>query len=232
MKDIGLEPQEVMTLLEPIVGSIQWYSLEEASKLFKFDSDPANGAIYCKHPFDHNRYITPSSAQVRLVEEKMFAFTELAAALGAKEIRVTLDDKSSQRSEIKALYDQIINKVGFSAASQYSYASKTEVHRTYDKPKRAPYIPDRLQAWVESDPHLQSMATERIEHGLSTQNVLFEVKEMVNLDAKVTARLTAYGFNIGGEFEKVTNTSWAFTVDFWEQSDSQRWLNLFAYSNS
>lgn len=233
-----LEPQEIILLLETIIESeLQWYSLEEASKLFKFDSDstPANGAIYYKHPFDHERYLTPSSAHAQLVDEKMFAFTELAAALGAKEIRVALDDKSSQIAEMKAIWDQIINKVGISAASRHTHTSKTEIQRKYDKPRKSPHIPGKLQTWVDADPHFRSMATERIEHGLLTQNVLFEVKEMLDLEAKVAARLVTYGFNIGGKFKKTTNTSWNFTVDFWESSEfsvRKNWWNLLAHSSS
>ena len=64
-------------------------SPEEAMLLYRFDvGHPVDGSAYVLNPCRDNHYLVPALANERLVQEKLKAFIELNAGLGAKKIDV------------------------------------------------------------------------------------------------------------------------------------------------
>lgn len=213
-----LDTPDVWNKLEIVLGNeLTWYRFEEAKGLFIFNKGelPRNGAVYCIHPLNDNQYLTPSSANTYLAEEKMYAFTHLAAALGARKVSVDVNHLVTQNLHTQARYQDLVKQIGGDFNSQSDQGSRIRVYKEYAKPKRKPQVPKRLQGWVNSDFMLKSMAIERIEHGLRKHQVKLEIRQMSTINAATVSKFMGYGIDVGGKYESFEYHSFVFLVEYW-----------------
>jgi hypothetical protein len=218
------KPQEMVRMISILVEkNLTWYSPEEAKKLFRFKPNllPVSKTLYCKHPLDHDCYLLPASVNILLAQEKVFKFTELAAFLGAKYIKVDLDSFSSKQADFGASREGILSKIGLKVVSKLDSKSNIGVIKEYKEPKNrflAKAIEDtpvELRSWLDYDPMFKSMATERIKYGLQKHTVQMDFKKMIEIDNKVVAKFISYGMEMGGHYEELVQTSWNFIVEYW-----------------
>ena len=222
------EPQEILELLSVLLeNDLTWCTPQEARGLFKFKPEPlpVRKMLYCKHPLFHNCYLPPSSANVQLAREKIFRFTELSALLGAKSIQVEVGDLSNKKSKFSASFEEMASQIGLDLMSKSDSGNNIRVVKEYEKPKhhllpkRIEDIPVELKLWLDYDQMFKSMATERIKYGLLKQSVHINVKEMLKIDGNIVAKFANYGINMGGNYEKLVQSSWNFIIEYWPKFD-------------
>ena len=181
--------------------------------MFQFDVGhiPVNGALYVQHPLIDKFYLTPADCNQRLAREK------LAAALGAKELRVASGAVKTKKWYAKNTISlpQAAAQVGINADFINDETVLAQVYARYDQPETRPYVPDSLVPWVRTDPSLRSMAQERLHARLREQKVSLEFREVVGLNASTAAKLQQYGIEIGGGYQRMAHSIWNYDVEYW-----------------
>ncbi|WP_353099565.1 hypothetical protein [Stenotrophomonas lactitubi] len=191
---------------------------KDALNSYKFEKShiPANGEFYIQHPVRKNHYILASEFSAKFIAEKHAAFQKLAAALGAKSVTL----KHVITSQTKSLFgakvpiEEIGAVVGIKVKVDKSGNITEFSSSTYGRPSRAPFIPEDLRDWVQSDTELERMAFSRLEaNALSSRisiSTLSKQGLVADLVAKVADKETAASYGKSA----VTTAVWEFDVEY------------------
>lgn len=203
-------------------GKVYWYDPIEATRLFRFDIGhvPQDGEIFVQHPTSPNHYILASEYSRWAAREKEAAFRRLAAALGAKEIRlVSAEVKSSSRGIKTSIpLQQIANQIGISAQFDKKNSLVKGVHSKFGKPSSSPKIPQDLESWVDADPDLKTMAYGRLEANLEYDKVTLEFYEKTGVSGEIAAKLMSKELSFGNKQEDTVHSIWHYEIEYWAKN--------------
>lgn len=200
-----------------------WCSPIDAKNTYDFGVGhiPGDGNIYLQHPINDRSYVTPGEFSRAICSEKEAAFLRLAASLGAKSIQLvsiqTNDTKGVFSSKLKA--SELAADLGFRARFDKSGNVVKEVVKQFNKPTFAkPYVPGQLAGWVNFDPDLRTMATDRLEANVAKSNVKLEFSQSLGLGGELSAKIADRGLSIGGKFNSMNRSIWSFEVEYFDMS--------------
>ena len=197
----------------------------EAEQAFRFDTltPPQDGSLYVQNPCNINHYILPSEYDVRMAREKVAAFRQLAAQLGAKKLTLVSASLKSKKSgfwgRAKSTLPEAAAQAGLVATFDADESVSHQVYAEYGKPVKPPSIPESLRAWIETDPDFRSMAHDRMEARLERDRVALELKSTSSFDASVVAMMNKIGVAVGGKFESLIHSVWNYEVEYWPVED-------------
>ena len=201
---------------------IVYVPLDQAHFLqFNIGDSPSNGSFYISHPFLEDVFIRPAEYAQTLAKEKEAAFIHLASTLGAKSIHlnsVTIH-KTNSLFGSKAKPHLIAPQIGIKASFDAKGEMIKDVYKQYHRPKREPYIPKELERWVKIDPALRQLAVDRMELNLASVRVNLAFKEISNSGTQIAAALAGKKFEIGGQIEKIHESTWQFIVEFFDKDE-------------
>jgi hypothetical protein len=200
---------------------VAWCSPIGAKQKFDFGVGhiPIDGTLYLQHPINTQSYISPNAFSRSICSEKEAAFLRLAASLGAKSIQLTSiltnDTKGVFSSKLKA--PEVAADLGYRAKFDKSGDVIKEVVKEFNRPTfYKPYIPEQLAGWVNFDPDLRTMATDRIEANVAKSNVKLEFSQSLGLGGELSARIADRGISLGGKFNSVARSIWSFEVEYFD----------------
>lgn len=192
---------------------------DEAQRRYNFGVGhyPADGTIYVQHPCMTDRYIIPSEFNVVLAKEKIAAFKQLVAALGAKLVTLESADLVAKKGWLSAKGDlaQAAAQVGLNVTLDAERRAKQQSFMEFDDPQRAPYVPAELNPWVLMDAELRTMVNNRINAKLRKDRVTIEIQESCGIDASAVGRLMGKGLSVGGGYQRVQHTVWNYEIEYW-----------------
>ncbi len=188
----------------------------EAAKLFRFDvGHPIDGYAYVLNPCLDDHYLLPALANERLAQEKLAAFIDINAGLGAKRLEIlsaALKNKTKKRQSGLLAAAAQVGLIGY--INTDGIVSK-QIYMEFDVPRTPPFLPDHHKKWLNNDPLLRTLVTARLVHRVRTTQVALHFSEMIDVGAEVCAEIAGRGFNVGGEYHEVQSSSWNFAVEFW-----------------
>lgn len=180
---------------------------------------PKNNCFYISHPIKDDIYIPLQDYNNLLAKEKNNVFMELAAALGAKTIR--LEDASFYNSKGKVETDFSVLKpvamdIGINASFEKDGSMRKEVYSTFDKPKKTPMIPANIQKWVDIDSDLGLMATHRLNNGLRSHQISLQFNDSLEGAAEAAVKITGTNKSIGFKSSagRHISSTWVFKVEY------------------
>lgn len=198
-----------------------WCNPVEAKSNFEFGVGhiPSDGGIYLQHPINPQQYILPNDFSRLICSEKEAAFLRLAAALGAKSIQLTSiqtnDTKGIFNSKFKA--SEVAADLGFCAQFDESGSVIKQVVKKFNRPSFVkPSVPQDLSGWVQFDPDLRTMVTDRLEANVATSKVKLEFCQSLGLGGELSAKIADRGLSLGGEFSSVARSVWSFDIDYFD----------------
>ena len=223
-----LELQQKLTIIAEhleLPVPILYVPLDQTEHLqFDIGDSPSNGCFYVSHPLLESVFIRPSEFNSVLAKEKEIAFIRLAAALGAKTIHLN-SVEVTQKNQIfgsKIKPHLLAPQLGIQAHFDHKGELIKEVYKQYHKPKRAPYIPQQLERWVKLDPALRQLAEDRIELNLASSKIKLQFKDTKTTGNQIALALAGRNLEIGGKVQKIYESSWSFSVEFFDKDE----LNL------
>ncbi|MGK7913575.1 MAG: hypothetical protein AB4050_19140 [Synechococcus sp.] len=220
---VNATPEErFLVVLEKLLDlkhRIYWYEPSKAKRQFKFDVGytPKDGDILVQHPIDRDLYISPAHYSRRVSREKEAAFRQIAAALGAKELRLVSAEIKEKRFFWGGSLSlkEAATQVGIHADLDQSGSLIKSVYSRFGKPDFLPKVPPDLQQWVESDPDLKTMVRGRIEANLEYDRVTLEFSERIGIGGEIAAKIASQGLTFGGKNERVFHSVWYYEVEYW-----------------
>jgi hypothetical protein len=191
---------------------------EEAGALFRFDpGDPEDGAAYVLSPWRRDYYLRPASANERLAQEKLAAFLQLTAALGARDVEVTGGEQLERRAFGFAPIplQNVAAQLGLRAKVKNGGSVQRTAIAKFSRPLEAPRVPEALRPWVAAEPVLEGMAATRLSGSAEELGVALVFRDEIDVAARACLELGRKGLNIGGAYQRVHASEWAFRVRFW-----------------
>jgi hypothetical protein len=162
---------------------------------------------------DCARQTSPSSE--RFIQEKVAAFVEIAASLGARQLVLVSASIDRRSAAGGASLSAAAAQAGLSAAFKDDNTIERQVMMEFPEPEREPEVPEHLGAWLMHDPILRAFANTRLRQRLSRAAVSLHMAESVALAAELAVMLPKQGIKVGGEYRRVHDSTWAFEVEFW-----------------
>ena len=199
--------------------SITYVPLDQAGSLeLGIGGIPVDGSFYISHPILENVFIRPAEYTAVLAKEKEAAFMNLASALGAKTIRLEsfYIKESGGFFGSKVKPNILAQQIGINARFDSKGQLEKNIYKEFNKPKFSPHVPDEIQQWTKIDPDLRQLAKDRLTNNLSNINVKLSFKEVNTGGAQIALALAGKKLNIGGEYQTINESSWDFSVEFYE----------------
>lgn len=188
----------------------------EAVDRYYFDyGHPLDGGAYIAHPMQDEHYLIPAFANERLAQEKVTAFLDLTAALGAKKLQIVsaefLDKKLAERPDIL----EKTARVGI----EYSQMSKVDdsayVFREFQKPTHRQYVPNHVKRWLDEDPIFSCLANGRLKANVLTDQAQLRVENRLSISSSLTLGLKKKGIYAGGKSRDVVSAIFVFFIEYW-----------------
>lgn len=202
---------------------IHYVPLDQTEHLqFDIGDAPSNGSFYISHPILEDVFIRPAEFNRILAKEKETAFVKLAAALGAKIIKIN-SVNITQKNQVfgkKIKPSTLAPNLGIKACFDEKGELIKDIYKQYHKPKRPPYIPQDLQRWVKLDSDLRQLAHDRIELNLASVKISLQFKETKTTGTEVAMVLAGKNFEIGGKIERIQESSWQFFIEFFDKDET------------
>lgn len=194
-------------------------SPEEAQRAFRFDVAhyPEDGTVYVQHPCFTDYYLQPADFHARVAKEKVAAFKQLAAALGAKKLTLTAATSLEKGGLFNASVPlpKVAAQIGLNVGFTEKGSVEHQVYAEFDEPIEAPAVPEDLRPWLAMDPEFRTMARTRTEQRLRVDKLSLEVRESAGMHAKLAAKLMGKGLDLGGEYTRLSHTVWKYDVEYW-----------------
>jgi hypothetical protein len=191
-----------------------WFSEDEARARFRFDlGHPIDGAVYVKNPAVDDHYLLPAMANERLAQEKLAAFTTIAAHLGAKSIKLVSAESRKESKQASFSLPAIAKQLGLSVSFDREGTVNRAVYSEFAQPSAPPEVPEKLRAWLDADPALRHLAELRLTRPPTTFAMTLEVRDLFQLGGSV--ELLGKYLQIGGKLASVGHTIWSFEIEFW-----------------
>src|SRR5690606_30149309 len=110
----------------------------------------------------------------------------------------------------------LAQQIGIHARFDSKGRLEKHIYKEFNKPKRLPHVPDEIKQWTKIDTDLRQLAKDRLENNLSSINVKLNFREVSTGAAQVALALAGKKLNIGGEYQTINESSWDFSVEFYE----------------
>ncbi|MCW5790249.1 MAG: hypothetical protein KIT72_07505 [Polyangiaceae bacterium] len=200
---------------------IEWMSPLDARQAYNFGVGhmPTDGSVYMQHPLDDKSYVPWSDFARIVAAEKEAAFLQLAAALGAKSIKLTSIQTNDKRGKlgVSVKLPDVAAELGFKANFDKSGHVISEIVKEFNRPPFSePRVPERLRAWVDFAPELRIMETDRIESNVAKSQVRLEFSQSLGLGGELSAKLAGRGLSGGGEFRALSHSFWSYEVEYFD----------------
>jgi hypothetical protein len=193
----------------------------EATRRFKFDlGEPKDGSAYVLNPCVADHYVLPAIANERLAQEKIAAFTQIAATLGAKRVAVVSGETltTSAAGSADAALGQAAAQIGLGVTLDAQHKVKRQMFMEFDKPEVQPFLSPALVRWAEADPSLRALVNTRLTMRARTAKVNLTFEDTVDIDARATAGLASRRIAVGGKYRQLRASTWSFEIDFWPKT--------------
>jgi hypothetical protein len=190
----------------------------EARKRFRFEmGGPEDGAAYVLSPTAPDYYMLPAVANERLAQEKLAAFVQIAAALGARRIAIASAEVRAQtgRADARIPLAQAAAQLGIVARFDARGAVERQVLMEFDPPRVAPHLPSGFDAWLEAEPLLRTLVKTRLSGQPRSARVSLEFGDVLDVGVAATAELAGRGIRVGGPYRSVARSSWSFEIEYW-----------------
>ena len=109
----------------------------------------------------------------------------------------------------------LAQQIGIHARFDSKGRLEKHIYKEFNKPKRLPHVPDEIKQWTKIDTDLRQLAKDRLENNLSSINVKLNFRE-VSTGAARCLSTCREKLNIGGEYQTINESSWDFSVEFYE----------------
>jgi len=196
-------------------------SPRDAVERFRFDhGHPVDGAAYVLDPCVEDHYLAPAVANERLAQEKLAAFVQIAASLGARRIEIVSGEVLSRGAgaNVDVPLDEAAGQVGLTARFDQKNSVARQVYVELDEPPLPPHLPEALARWTEVDPQLRALVQLRLNARPRTAKISLRFENTIDLDARAIAELASRKIGVGGEYRTLTASLWSFDVEFWPTS--------------
>ncbi|ELC7321893.1 TPA: hypothetical protein UM515_000245 [Stenotrophomonas maltophilia] len=189
-----------------------------ADDVFTFDylKPIENGKFYVLHPVRHSHYVLAADYPQRVLVETHSTFLKLAAALGAKSVKLTsvTAEESKKGGGFKAPIEEIKAVLGLKASVDESVSATYSHEKTFDKQSQAPHVPEDLKQWVESDTNLETMAHLRLKNGVTKDHVSISVARKAGVDAELLAKVGDKEASANATYHAASTSTWHFAVEY------------------
>lgn len=148
---------------------------EEAAARFSFDvGHPLDGYVYVLNPCIENHYLLPALANERLSQEKLAAFIDINAGLGAKRLEVMSASVEVRGKRTKTSLREAAVQVGLESYVSTEGIVARQAYMEFDAPQRPPFVEDHNKIWLNSDPLLRTLVNARLKsRGYAPRKPLF-----------------------------------------------------------
>lgn len=174
--------------------------------------------VYAAHPADEEFFIPVAQYHPYLLQDKRAEFVRLAAALGAREIRLCDTDNQASRAgwnvggagPVKGV------PVDFAAkgAAHSESSSSFNLSAVFSRPEKPPALPGFLR-WYQQEPLWKAMAETRLEYRTESFKVQFTYDHDFGVSADLALKIASLGFSAGGSFSSVSKVSQEYEVIFY-----------------
>ncbi len=177
---------------------------------------PLPDRSYLLHPLHDNTYLLPVGAPAELARQKVAAFFDLVAALGARSVELVsaacLDSLPGGAVRAALVY------AAARAAIQAGFDGKGRLGRRvlaeYPRPSREPFVPELLTGWVNLAPELRALVHARLDAKVNRYQVTLILGQELELHPDFLFASVAAGLKIGELTRPLPVTLWTFHVDF------------------
>lgn len=189
----------------------------EAVERFRFDhGHPLDGTAYVLDPCAPDHYLPPAIANERLAQEKLAAFVQIAASLGARRIEIVSGELLSRGGGggVDVPLDEAASQVGLNARFERKDSIARQVYVELEPHDREPSVPEPLARWTEVDPQLRALVQLRLNARPKTVRVSLRFENVIDLDARAIAELENRKIGVGGAYRSLASSAWSFEVEF------------------
>jgi hypothetical protein len=192
----------------------------EARRSYTFDvGHPTDGTLYVHNPCLPGHFLLPALANERMAQERLAAFTRIAAGLGARTVELTaceVDQREVTRgATIAWLGTQLGAEVTHTGATQAARRSVSE----FARPPAAPFHADDFTPWLQQDPTLRALVDMVRDHHPLRHELSLEIGDTSVLALQLGATLGSKGVNVGGKVRSIGQSRWTFAITFWAPDD-------------
>jgi hypothetical protein len=191
-------------------------SPREAVNRFRFDhGHPIDGAVYIADPVLENRYLLPAVANERLAQEKVAAFLDLTAALGAKKLRLITAEFLDKKRAAGLDINTEAARIGIDLSRVSNVDNKNKVFREFQRPEKFPLIPERAEKWLDEDPIFRSIANGRINAKVLIDQAQLRAENRFPITSSITLGFEKNSIKAGGELRNVASSVFGFSIEYW-----------------
>jgi RNA polymerase subunit RPABC4/transcription elongation factor Spt4 len=194
------------------------YTISKALELFHFPPNhPIANTAYAMADVYPDSYVPLSGFHEYYKLRKHQAFTELCAALGAKEIDIESAVINDQTLDVYGDISSVISNLGLGINAHensetgmkvaFRFAESNNEIRDYDSP------------WLQTEPSWMAMNNMRRKSHLAELGADFNYTDEMGVNANAAAKFAKMGVNIGGKFTEMTKIHLSYHVVFWETAE-------------
>ena len=192
--------------------------ISDARSLYRFDmGHPMENTLYIHNPCLPGHYILAAVASERFTQEKIAAFTDIAASLGAKTISLISGAINEEAGTANTTLEAVATRAGLNA----EFSDKNKVQRgvmmEFGPPREKPHIPEELEPWLRQDPLLRIFVKTRLRQNLRHSKITLQLREQFEFAADLSAKFLSFGVSVGGDYHHVTESTWLFEVEFFSK---------------
>ncbi len=193
-------------------------SPREAVERFGFDhGHPADGEAYILNECVPNYYVAPALYNERMAQEKLAAFVQIVAALGAKRVELVSGRVLARKAAAEAgiPLEDVAIQIKLSAEFNKDHSVQRQVLVEFPEPDTEPYMPAQFEAWLKEDPMIRALVKDRLEHKTSFKKTEIHFQESMQIDGEFLAEFVDRKIKVGGSYRYFTSSVWGFEVQFW-----------------
>ena len=177
----------------------------------------AEGHAYVAHPAADDLYALMGTAHDKLLADKRAEALRLAAALGAKSIRLVEASHKriagTARAGLEVPVKGVPVDVGAEAGVHAESSRDFSLESTFGPIRAVPCIPTKVH-WYHHEPMWQAMAETRLSHDSLTFKMLFNYTDDFGIDASVAAKVAGFGYSLGASFSAMRRVEQEYEVEF------------------
>jgi hypothetical protein len=193
-------------------------SPREAVDRFKFDyNHPNDGSVYIAHPVLPDHYLIPALANERLAQEKVSAFLDLTAALGAQKMEIVSAELLGQNKKGDLKISDEAAKIGIEYSSSSNADLSRKAYREFKQPNKAPFIPSHVIKWLEEDSMFRSLAYARLKSNIMSDKIQLRIENRYSIASSITLGFEDLGIAAGGKSKEVCSSVFGFSIEYWQK---------------
>jgi hypothetical protein len=175
--------------------------------------------VYRAHPARDDYFVPIADFHPNMLRDKKAEFTDIATALGAKEIRIAASESQERRGAAEAQVDDPTNQAdgGVEVEGGASESQSFGLTARFEAPNQPPQEP-RHTHWLQREPMWRSMVQARLTQWVTEYRVNFSYTSDFGVNAEVAASVQQFGLGIGGEYQSKEELDEEYIVEFWPKS--------------